>query len=82
MLFSQKVFNINNFKKEIKNDLFKKAKAKFYLNLKSKSYGFINDLYEKKIEDIYSYSNKLKKAKNIIFLVQEDQVLEGRHWFQ
>ena len=78
MLFSQKVFNINNFNKEIKNDLFKKAKAKFYLNLKSKSYGFINDLYEKKIEDIYSYSNKLKKVKNIIFLGTGGSSLGGK----
>ena len=78
MLFSQEVFNINNFNKEIKNDLFKKAKAKFYLNLKSKSYGFINDLYEKKIEDIYSYSNKLKKAKNIIFLGTGGSSLGGK----
>ena len=77
-MFFSKVFNINNFKKEIKNDLFKKAKAKFYLNLKSKSYGFINDLYEKKIEDIYSYSNKLKKVKNIIFLGTGGSSLGGK----
>ena len=52
MLFTQKIFNLNNFKKKIKTKPFQEAKSKFYSNIKSKSYGFINDLHEKKIEKI------------------------------
>ena len=58
MLFTQKLYNLSKFKKEIKINSFKKAKKKIFSNLKSNSYGFINDIYEKNIEDIYEYANK------------------------
>ncbi len=78
MLFTQKSFNLNNFKKKIKTKPFQEAKSKFYSNIKSKSYGFINDLYEKKIEDIYTYAKKLKKTENIIFLGTGGSSLGGK----
>ena len=46
--------------------------------MKSKSYGFINDLYEKRINDIYAYANKLKKTENIIFLGTGGSSLGGK----
>ena len=46
--------------------------------MKSKSYGFINDLYEKQIDDIYAYANKLKKTENIIFLGTGGSSLGGK----
>ena len=60
MLFTQKLFNLNNFKKEIKTTFFQKAKTKLLSNIKSKSYGFMNDLYEKKINDILFYAKNKK----------------------
>ena len=68
MLFTQKLFNLSDFKKELKSTFFQKAKTKILSNIKSKSYGFINDLYEKKINDIYFYAKKIKKSENVIFL--------------
>ena len=48
MLFTQKLSNLNSLEKNIKSNQFKEAKNKFYSKIKSNSYGFINDLYEKK----------------------------------
>ena len=78
MLFTQKLYNLSKFKKEIKINSFKKAKKKIFSNLKSNSYGFINDIYEKNIEDIYEYANKLKNAENVIFLGTGGSSLGGK----
>ena len=78
MLFTQKLFNLSDFKKELKSTFFKKAKTKLFSNIKSKSYGFINDLYEKKINDIYFYAKKIKKSENVIFLGTGGSSLGGK----
>ena len=52
MLFTQKLSNLSGLEKKIRSNQFKQAKNKFYSKIKSNSYGFINDLYEKKIEYI------------------------------
>ena len=78
MLFTQKLFNLSDFKKELKSTFFKKAKTKLFSNIKSKSYGFMNDLYEKKINDIYFYAKKIKKSENVIFLGTGGSSLGGK----
>ena len=78
MLFTQKLFNLSDFKKELKNTFFQKAKTKLFSNIKSKSYGFMNDLYEKKINDIYFYAKKIKKSENVIFLGTGGSSLGGK----
>ena len=78
MLFTQKLFNLSDFKKELKSTFFKKAKTNLFSNIKSKSYGFINDLYEKKINDIYFYAKKIKKSENVIFLGTGGSSLGGK----
>ena len=78
MLFTQKLFNLSDFKKELKSTFFQKAKTKLFSNIKSKSYGFINDLYEKKINDIYFYAKKIKKSENVIFLGTGGSSLGGK----
>ena len=60
MLFTQKLSNLSGLEKKIRSNQFKQAKNKFYSKIKSNSYGFINDLHEKKIEYVYSFSDKLK----------------------
>ena len=49
MLFTQKLSNLSGFEKKIKSNQFQQAKNKFYSKIKSNSYGFINDLHEKKL---------------------------------
>jgi len=78
MLFTQKLSNLSGFEKKIKSNQFQQAKNKFYSKIKSNSYGFINDLYEKKIEYIYSFSDKLKNNENIIFLGTGGSSLGGK----
>ena len=78
MFFSQKLFNLDSYKKETTTSFFKKAKRKFYSGIKSKSYGFIDDLYEKKIDDIYNYAKKIKKTDNVIFLGTGGSSLGGK----
>ena len=78
MLFTQKLFNLSDFKKELKSTFFQKAKTKLFSNIKSKSYGFMNDLYEKKINDIYFYAKKIKKSENVIFLGTGGSSLGGK----
>ena len=38
MLFTQKLFNLSDFKKELKGTFFQKAKTKILSNIKSKSF--------------------------------------------
>ena len=78
MFFTQNLFNLDDYRKEIETSFFQKAKHRFFSDVKSKSYGFINDLYEKRIDDIYAYANKLKKTENIIFLGTGGSSLGGK----
>ena len=78
MLFTQKLSNLSGLEKKIKSNQFKEAKNKFYSKIKSNSYGFINDLYEKKMEYVYSFSDKLKNSENIIFLGTGGSSLGGK----
>ena len=78
MLFTQKLSNLSGLEKKIRSNQFKQAKNKFYSKIKSNSYGFINDLYEKKIEYVYSFSDKLKNNENIIFLGTGGSSLGGK----
>ena len=78
MFFSQALFNLNSFEEELKSNLFQKAKSKFYHNIKSRSYEFLNDMNETKINEIYSYANQLKKNETVIFLGTGGSSLGGK----
>ena len=67
MLFSQITYNVDSLKKNIKSNKYKSAKTKLIKLIKSKSFGFIEDLYENNFNKIQKIVQKLKKISECYF---------------
>ena len=52
MLFSQITYNVDSLKKNIKSNKYKSAKTKLIKLIKSKSYGFIEDIFDENLNKI------------------------------
>ncbi len=78
MNFSQEIFNSGNFFKKIKSREFVIAKEKLLDSLKKKSFGFLEDLYDKDFSLIKKNVNKLKKYDDILFLGTGGSSLGGK----
>jgi len=46
MVFSQTLFNLDDFKNKTKTKLFQSARDQLYKEINNKSYGFLKDLYK------------------------------------
>ena len=63
MVFSQTLFNLNDFKSETKSKLFQSARDQLYKEINNKSYGFLKDLFNIDVKEVY----KLKKKNREIW---------------
>ena len=77
MKFSQKYFNLGKKNKQ-KTSIYLKSKKKITENIKNRSYGFIDDLFNKNFDEIFKSVKKLNKFKNILFLGTGGSSLGGK----
>ena len=77
MKFSQTYFNLGKKNKQ-KTTLYSKSKKKITENIKNRSYGFIDDLFNKNFDEIYQAVKKLNTFNNILFLGTGGTSLGGK----
>ncbi len=78
MVFSQETFNLEKGSNQKSKAKYDKAKNHVLNCIKNKSFGFIEDLYSKNYNEIFSTVNKLKKFDNVIFLGTGGSSLGGK----
>ena len=78
MTFSQRYFNFGDKEKKLKELKYCASKKKLLKKITNVSFGFIEDLYKKKFDIIFSASKTLKKFDNILFLGTGGSSLGGK----
>ena len=53
MVFSQTLFNLDDFKNKTKTKLFQSARDQLYKEINDKSYGFLKDLFNIDVKEVY-----------------------------
>ncbi len=78
MIFLQETFNLDSKIKKTQKLHYVRARTKILESIKSKSFGFIQDLYNKDFSIISEFSDKLKEFENILFLGTGGSSLGGK----
>ena len=78
MIFSQKTFNLDKASNQKSKAKYDKVKHHILDCIKKKSFGFIEDVYSKNYNEIFSTVNKLKKFDNVLFLGTGGSSLGGK----
>ncbi|MAI76212.1 MAG: glucose-6-phosphate isomerase [Rickettsiales bacterium] len=78
MTFSQRYFNFGDKEKKLKELKYCASKKKLLKKITNVSFGFIEDLYKKNFDIIFSASKTLKKFDNILFLGTGGSSLGGK----
>ena len=76
MVFSQTLFNLDDFKSETKTKFFQGARDKLLNEIDNKSFGFLKDLFQIDVRDVYKLKKKLEKFDNVLFYSDE----KGHHF--
>ncbi len=78
MNFSQTTFNFRNNRTKLNTGIYIKAKKDILECLRQRSFGFLEDLYNKDFSIITKITKKLKKYENILFLGTGGSSLGGK----
>ena len=78
MIFSQETFNLENLSGQKIYKNYEKQKKYLIKCIKSKSFGFIDDLYKKDYSEIIKLASGLKGFDNILFLGTGGSSLGGK----
>ena len=68
MLFSQSSFNLEYFESELKSKNYLSTKKKFFKDILSKSFGFLQDIYSDNLDEIINLAEQLRNFENVLFL--------------
>ena len=78
MVFSQTLFNLDDFKSETKTKFFQGARDKLLNEIDNRSFGFLKDLFQIDVRDVYKLKKKLEKFDNVLFLGTGGSSLGGK----
>ena len=78
MVFSQTLFNLDDYKSKTKTKLFQNARDHLYKQINNKSYGFLKDLFNIDVKEVYKLKNKIEKFDNVLFLGTGGSSLGGK----
>ena len=78
MVFSQTLFNLDDFKNKTKTKLFQSARDQLYKEINNKSYGFLKDLFNIDLKEVYELKKKIEKFDNVLFLGTGGSSLGGK----
>ena len=78
MVFSQTLFNLDDFKNKTKTKLFQSARYQLYKEINNKSYGFLKDLFNIDLKEVYELKKKIEKFDNVLFLGTGGSSLGGK----
>ena len=78
MLFSQSSFNLEYFESELKSKNYLFTKKKFFKDILSKSFGFLQDIYSDNLDEIINLAEQLRNFENVLFLGTGGSSLGGK----
>ena len=78
MLFSQSSFNLEYFESELKSKNYLSTKKKFFKDILSKSFGFLQDIYSDNLNEIINLAEQLRNFENVLFLGTGGSSLGGK----
>ena len=75
MVFSQTLFNLDDFKNKTKTKLFQSARDQLYKEINNKSYGFLKDLFNIDLKEVCELKKKIGRFNQFLLVEGVPQAL-------